>query len=232
MKVGIVTDGKYGERAFENINKIFPCEWIQVEEVPTNVILDDYELNIVDCDLYISYLRHPDQAFALAELEKPTLLGISFGPGFLRQVQEINPRTLAFPTMCSLEPNTNIPEIDEFARYFGRPLYKIDFEDGRIQQIKAIRSSPCGSSLVGANFIKDQLISIPNLQEFAIQVCHECRAPKFGRTCDKELSGIIHIRALLANLTEEENLKEESILEFINKIEEEYEIRLKARSVV
>ena len=85
MKIGILSDGKYGERAFEKISKVFPCEWIQVEEVPPNVILDECELVIPNCDLYLSYLRHPDQVLTLAELEKPTLLGISFGKGFLHQ---------------------------------------------------------------------------------------------------------------------------------------------------
>ncbi len=231
MKVGIVTDGKYGERAYENISKVFPCEWIQIEEVPSNIVLDEYELNIIDCDLYISYLRHPDQVFALAELGKPTILGISFGAGHLRQVQEINSKIVAFTTMCSIEPTTGIPEIDGFARHFGRPIYESQLVNGTIQRIEVIRSSPCGSSKVGAQFIKEKSISTINLQEFAINVCHECRAPKFGRTCDKELSGIIHIRALLANLMEKEKLKDESIIEFINKIEEEYNTRLKARGV-
>jgi len=231
VKIGIVTDGKYGERAHENISKIFPCEWIQVEEVPSNVILDDYELDVVECDLYISYLRHPDQVFALVELGKPTILGISFGSGFLRQVQENNPLVRTFPTMCSLEPNTDIPEIDEFAQHFGRPSYKIEFDDGKIPKIEILRSSPCGSSLVGARFIKDKDITVPTLQDFAIHVCHECRAPKFGRTCDKELSGIIHIRALLASLMENDKLKIDSIHNFIETIEEEYNMRLQARSV-
>ncbi|HUX99884.1 MAG TPA: DUF166 family protein [Candidatus Deferrimicrobium sp.] len=231
MKIGIVTDGKYGERAYENIKKVFPCEWIQVEEISSSAILDDYELNIPQCDLYISYLRHPDQALALVEIGKPTVLGISFGPGFLKQVQQINPQVIALPTMCSLEPNTNIPEIDAFAQYFGRPIYETDFIDGKISKIEGVRCSPCGSSRAGIHFIQGKTITAPILQDFAIHVCHECRAPKFGRTCDKELSGIIHIRALIASLMKNYEFEEEDILNFIEKIENEYNQRLKARNV-
>lgn len=227
MKIGILSDGKYGDQAFENISKIFDCQWIQLEEIPASVILDDYKLDIHDCDLYISYLRHPDQVFALAELGKPTLLGISFGEGFLRQLQVINSKVLAFPTMCSIEPNTNIPEIDEFMRYFGRPIFEVALEDGIFKSIEVKRSSPCGSSKVAPKFLKDSKISVHLLQEFAIRVCHECRAPRFGRTCDKEISGLIHIRALLKSLSETDKSTDKTLLDFMNNVEQEYNIRIK-----
>lgn len=247
MKVGIVTDGKFGERAFENIKKVFPCQWILVEEIPPTVVLDDYELQVPDCDLYLSYVRHPDQVMALAALKRtpsladlllksgapadskrPIILGISFGPGFLAQVQKINPNVVAFPTMCSLQPTTNIPEIDEFARHFGRPLYETVLENGIVSEVRIIRSSPCGSSHAGARFIKGKPIETPILQEFAINVCHECRAPRFGRTCDKELSGLIHLRALLTSVAENPQFKGDSISNFISMTEQEYNKRLKA----
>jgi hypothetical protein len=246
MKIGIVSDGKYGERAFENIKKVFPCQWILIEEIPPTVVLDDYELHVPDCDLYLSYVRNPDQVMALADLKKspsfadlilkpdtpidlkrPIILGISFGPGFLSQIQKVNPKVVAFPTMCSLQPTTGIPEIDEFARHFGCPIYETVLEDGIVSDIKLVRSSPCGSSLVGAHFIKGKPITISVLQEFAINVCHECRAPRFGRTCDKELSGFIHLRSLLASLAEDSHFKVDSVSNFITLTEQEYQKRLK-----
>lgn len=227
MKIGIVTDGKYGERAFKNIKQIFPCDWIQVEEISSTIILDDYELNIPECDLYISYLRHPDQVFVLTKLGKPTLLGISFGSGFLNQVQEINPKVLAFPTMCSIEANTNIFEIDTFAHFFGRPIYTIELNDNKFTKIEVIRSSPCGSSKAGRDFILGKTITTSNLQDFALTVCHECRSPRFGKTCDKELAGLIHIRALVKSLIEKYEFKDDDISNFIEKSEEEYSSRLK-----
>jgi len=227
IRIGILTDGKYGDRAYENISNVFPCTWIEIEEIPTNIILDDYELNIPEYDLYISYLRHPDQVLALAELGKPTILGISFGDGFMRQVKELNSRTFAYPTMCSIEPNTNISEIDEYAKNFGRPIYKSNVLGGKIAKLEVIRSSPCGSSLAGANFIKEKLITVEKLQNFAINVCYECRAPRFGRTCDKEIAGIIHLRALIKSILECSKVEDEKVLNFINKIENEYNEKLK-----
>jgi len=246
MKIGIVTDGKYGERAFQNIKKVFSCRWILIEEIPPTIVLDNYELKIPDCDLYLSYVRHPDQVVALANLKRstafanlimkpgvstdakrPIILGISFGPGFLKQIQQINPKVVAFPTMCSLEPNTGIPEIDEFARHFGRPVYETMLENRIVSEIRLIRSSPCGSSMAGAHFIKGKPISTSILQEFAINVCHECRAPRFGRTCDKELSGLIHLRAFLSSLGENNQFEDDSISNFISSTEKEYHKRLK-----
>lgn len=227
MKIGILTDGTYGDRAFEIISKIFSCEWIQLEEIPQSAILDDYEIDVPECDLYISYLRHPDQVLAAVELGKPILLVISFGDGFLRQVRNINPKVFAFPTMCSGEPVINVPEIDEFVRHFGRPSYRAHLENEKVGKLEVLRSSPCGSSEAGSKFIQGKSISVFILQDFALHVCHECRAPRFGRTCDKELSGIIHLRSLITSLKEAKVSLKPNILEFIENIENEYQKRLK-----
>jgi len=223
MKVGIVTDGKYGERAFENISKVFDSKWIKVEEIPASIILDDdYKLNIQECDLYISYLRHPDQVFALIELNKPTLLGISFGIGHFKQLKEINPRVFIFHSMCSIEPTTNVFEIDTFAHFFGRPIYKTEIRENKITKIEVLRSSPCGSTKASRDFITGKEITPDSLQEFAIRVCHECRSPRFGKTCDKELAGLIHLRELTRSLDK----KDEKIITFIDQMEEEYHSRI------
>ena len=39
------------------------------------------------------------------------------------------------------------------------------------------------------------------LQHYGLRICHFCRAPRFGRTCDKELSGLLHIRELVNAIT-------------------------------
>ena len=63
LTVGVISDGKYGERAFQNISKKFNTAWITVPEIePTIMLDDDIELNIPDCDIYLSYARHPERA--------------------------------------------------------------------------------------------------------------------------------------------------------------------------
>ena len=100
--------------------------------------------------LYL-YIRHPDVAQAIIEQQKPVILGVSFGPGFLRQAKAINENIVAPVTMCSLEDNTWVPEINEFAKVFGRPSFDVKMqEDGTIDSVRVIRGSPCGSTVAAS----------------------------------------------------------------------------------
>ncbi len=230
LKIGIISDGKYGERAYENFRQIFATEWILVTDIPSTVMLDEeIELDIPDCDLYISYVRHPDMILQLAELQKSLILGITPGIGLYHQAKRINPKVISPRTMCSLEPNTGIPEVDEFAKYFGRPIFNIESNSqGNITDVFVIRSSPCGSSQAGADFFKNKKLSVQNLQDLALSVCHECRAPRFGHTCDKEVSGIIHMLSFVSNIKLDDNSElSEDLKIFIKDIKIEYQKRAK-----
>lgn len=198
LKIGVTSDGKYGERAYANIKTVFETEWILVPEIPSNLILDDeVELNFPNCDLYVSYVRHPDIIIQIAELKKPLILGVLPGDGLLTQLKRVNPDVVHAQTMCSLESNTGIPEVDEFTKLFGRPIYDLTINPELfIEEIKVKRSSLCGSSDAGAKFLLNKKLNIENLHNFALSICHECRAPRFGRTCDKEVAGIIHLISL------------------------------------
>ncbi len=198
MKIGIISDGNYGERARDNIKTVFPVEWILVPDIPPTEIIDErLPIDLPDCDLYISYVRHPDIVLQLVETQKPFILAILAGKGLLRQAQGINKRVIGVPTMCSLEPTTNIQEIDEFARHFGRPEYCLNIADDlAMTNISLVRSSPCGSTRAGASFMGGKKLTPDNLREFSLAICHECRAPRFGHTCDKEVAGLIHLLAL------------------------------------
>ena len=230
MKVGIISDGQYGERAFQAIKQVFDTTWILVPDIPaTTMIDDDLKLDIPDCDLYLSYVRHPDIILMLAELNKPLIIGVQPGKGLLRQAQSANARVVGPRTMCSLEPDTGIPEIDEFSRHFGHPIYEVFVDDADviIRDVKVKRKSPCGSSVAGAAFFTGKKIETKNLQDFALSICHECRAPRFGQTCDKEVSGMIHVLALVQALPPDLMTRiDEDTKKFINGIQIEYQRRL------
>jgi hypothetical protein len=165
---------------------------------PQSMMADDIELTLPECDLYISYVRHPDVALAIVEKQKPVILGVSFGPGFLRQAKEINENIVAPLTMCSLEDNTWVPEINEFAKVFGRPSFDVKIQaDGTIDSVRVIRGSPCGSTVAASAELHGTQLSQEQLQHYGLRICHFCRAPRFGKTCDKELSGLLHIRELM-----------------------------------
>ena len=228
LRVGVISDGKYGERAFENIKNRFKAFWIKVPDIPLNVILDDdIEMSIPDCDMYLSYVRHPDIIIQLAELQKPLILGVLPGYGLYEQTKRINFRVIHASTMCSLENNTGIDEIDLFARFYGNPIYNpIINQSGIIEEIQVKRSSLCGSSEAGASFLLNKQFTEENLQNFALSVCHECRAPRFGKTCDKEVAGIIHLVSLFNGISGERYLNlNENLKQFIYRIKNEYKVR-------
>lgn len=201
MKIGIVSDGKFGDRAFEIIRERFPTGWI-IAPFPQGIMVDDIELTLPECDLYISYVRHPDVALAIIEKQKPVILGVSFGPGFLRQAKEINENIVAPPTMCSLEDNTWVPAINEFAKVFGRPSFEVKVEDdGTIDSVRVIRGSPCGSTVAASAELPGTKLSPEQLQHYGLRICHFCRAPRLGKTCDKEVSGLLHIRELVHSIS-------------------------------
>jgi len=197
MKIGIVSDGKFGDRAFEVIRERFPTEWIMAPFIQSPMA-DDLELTLPECDLYISYVRHPDVALAIIEKKKPVILGVSFGPGFLRQAKAINEDIIAPPTMCSLEDNTWVPAINEYAKLFGRPSFEVKVqEDGNIDSVRVIRGSPCGSTVAASAELHGTQLSQEQLQHYGLRICHFCRAPRFGKTCDKEIAGLLHARELV-----------------------------------
>ncbi|MCA1917003.1 DUF166 family protein [Methanospirillum hungatei] len=197
MKIGIVSDGQYGERAYEQIRKWFPTEWILLP-FPSSQVVDDISLSLPSCDLYLSYLRHPDIAMELVKTGVPVLLGVNLGPGFLAQARLYNPAVIGPETMCSLLPNTSFWQINEYAKIFGRPVFYLILDGDRMVWCHPIRGSPCGSTQAAAHELNGQEIDHETLNRFAISIGHNCRAPRFGKTCDKEKAGIIHLEALLA----------------------------------
>jgi len=219
MKIGIVSDGKFGDRAFEIIREKFPTEWITAP-FPSGMMADDIDLTLPECDLYISYVRYPDVALAIIDKQKPVILGVSFGVGFLRQAKEINENVVAPPTMCSLEDNTWVPEINEFAKVFGRPGFDVKIQDNStINSIQVIRGSPCGSTVAASAELTGIRLSPEQLQHFGLRICHFCRAPRLGRTCDKEAAGILHIHELVGTINTTSPVAGARVKSFIDTME-------------
>ncbi len=202
LRICIVSDGVFGDRAFEQCLARFPTEFALLEPDPPTVV-DDVAIEVPDADLYLSYIRSPAQALALVEKGRPVVLGVSFGPGFVRQARRINPAVVAPETMCSLDPTTGIDAIDTFARAFGRPRFAVTVRDGKLVRLEVLRGSPCGSTVEAASELEGQPLSPETLRYFGLRICHHCWAPRHGRTCDKETAGLIHVCELLRALPRE-----------------------------
>ena len=58
LRVCIVSDGAFGDRAFEQCMARFPTDFALVELLPPTVV-DNVAIEVPEADLYLSYLRSP-----------------------------------------------------------------------------------------------------------------------------------------------------------------------------
>jgi hypothetical protein len=70
-------------------------------------------------------------------------------------------------------------------------------DDGTIDSVRVIRGSPCGSTVAASAELHRTQLSPEQLQHYGLRICHFCRAPRLGKTCDKEVAGLLHIRELV-----------------------------------
>jgi len=203
LKVAIVTDGPYGERAYENIKKEFETNFIELEP-PIGTFVDDLEVpeDILDCiasaNIVITYVLHPDLTLELVEQLHDKvdwiIVGAWRGEGFKQQVTRFGNVT-APDNMCDLEENGN-PVFDEFVSKFGRPIIRMNCQGDRVVDIEVIRCSPCGAT----SFVAEEMVGQETKDlsiKAGLRVQHyPCRAPKIRLfaedECKKELAANLH----------------------------------------
>ncbi|MFW9825862.1 MAG: DUF166 family protein [Candidatus Thorarchaeota archaeon] len=189
MKILIISDGKYGDRAKVIIKEKFPStEFLIIREENPTMFLDEVVLEkevekaIKNADLLILYVRHPDVVAEICICQKPTILPIHFGKGFFDQIKAANCRIVQPLSMCNALPNTGIKEIDAFFKKFGSPVYNINIKSTEgnqliITEVNLITESPCGSSRNTLKFLRNNPLTIEALNAFAMSIRQECREP-------------------------------------------------------
>jgi len=200
IKIVILSDGKYGDRAVKVIKKKIPnTELIILEERDASKIIDDVfleeniEKKISEADLLIVYVRHPDVVYEICSRQKPTILAIDFGQGFLKQVKDINPEIVMPISMCNALPDTGIEIMDKYFKQFGNPEYEIRLDYSKndkliFSNIILLKESPCGASNASIEFIKGKEVTSKILNSFAINVRQECREPVSFLLSHKDMS--------------------------------------------
>ncbi|MFX1381048.1 MAG: DUF166 family protein [Promethearchaeota archaeon] len=214
----MLSDGKYGDRAAQVVKNKFPeTRFIIMEERNASEIIDDVKLEdnvesaIKESDLLIVYVRHADVVAEICSRQKPTILPIDFGEGFLRQVKDMNPQIIMPISMCNALPDTGIKEIDEYFNKFGSPVYKINIkisnnEKAIIKEAKLLIESPCGASNSSLEQIQGKELSLETLNSFAINIRQECREPVSFLLSHKDMSdssASLHLLNLLNALEKE-----------------------------
>ncbi len=218
MKILIITDGKYGDRAMKVVQKKFAnTEILIIKEENPMMFIDEVFLEkevenaIEHADLLILYVRHPDVVSEICMRQKPTIIPIHFGDGFLNQIKATNIGVVQPISMCNALPNTGISEIDYFFERFGSPIYKLKIEySGNIQPIikeaNLLIESPCGATFSTLEQIRGKPITPDTLNNFTLSVRQECREP-MSVVLKREFSetaGTTHLLKLLDAIEKEE----------------------------
>lgn len=188
LRLFVLYQGSYGQRILENIQRHSPGDWIVKSWcAPSNLplILDDptsfLPSQLPTADLALSLGESPGAAQLLpsviedigAQAAIAPVDNVSWLPGGLAhqlqtQLTEMG-ITAVFPKpFCSLTDTCyNVHQqkisfenlwISEFARHFGKPLFRIecDAECQRINKVEVKRGTPCGN----AQSIARQLIGV------------------------------------------------------------------------
>lgn len=167
MRILIAIQGNYGQRIVDAVKKFGPSDWeVNSYTFPTTlpVIIDDPEpflpRELPQADLLISLGEHQGMAQMIPDMVQksgakaviaPADNRTWLPPGLAKQVKGKLERMgvdMAYPVpFCSLaEKDSQNPHIREFAKYFGRPALKVDFDLENIKQAKVLRDAPCGST--------------------------------------------------------------------------------------
>lgn len=208
----ILSDGKYGDRAAKVIQKKLPNTTMVIleerdpQEFIDEVLLEEsVEIAINKADLLIIYIRHPDVVQEICDRNKPSILAIDFGEGFLRQVKEINSKVVMPTAMCNFFPDTGITEIDNYFTQYGFPKFEVELEDSSnnvpiIKDVKLMTESPCGASNIGIEKIRGKLLTPETITLFGLNIRYECREPVSILLSHKDMadsSALLHVLNLL-----------------------------------
>jgi hypothetical protein len=200
MKVVILTDRPYGDRAYDTIKEIFDTDLIKMETPTAMFLEDEIEIpkeqvdKIENSNIVISYISHPDLAldivYRFADKVDWIIIASWRGDGLKNQFESKNNVSCPY-IMCEINKNGN-SIYDEFVSKIGQPKVDLVLENGKIKDVKVIRSSPCGSTSFVSEYIaekyKGKVPDEKNLpREAGLKIQHyPCRAGKMRLFSDEE----------------------------------------------
>ena len=195
VSVAIVSDGKYGYRAYEVIKKRFHCEYVKIKYRGS---FEDIEIEkeilkkLKNFHILITYLRDPDLTYSLVEEisiqgsgRVPFIIvGIWEGDGFRRQVERFK-NVVCPKLLCNLDENylkdklEEYSQLREFLKYFGKPKVDIYLDNNIIRDVKVIRDSPCGATSKTLQEFLGERMEENTLRRIGLRVQHFCNAGRF-----------------------------------------------------
>ncbi len=244
IKIVILSDGKYGDRAAKVIKEQFQeTKLVTIEEMDPHIFLDEYNLDkiveeeISRADLLISYVRHLDVVLEICDRQVPTILAVDFGEGFYRQIFDLNNKIVMPTAMCNPPKlKTGIKEIDEYFSKFGLPTFQVELDKTKnppiIRKVELLRESPCSATRTSLELIRNKPLIPKTITEFGLNVRYECREPVSVLLSHKDMSdssALLHMLCLLDALSEAESeyfLPGTEMGEYLRIRKEEYDLTL------
>ncbi len=160
VRVGVV----YRERAREvfvrTIGEFFDVLAVKLDEdLPP--MLEEFDLpeELFECDVVISYAFHPDINLEIAERAKGLVIVVG-RDRYLRR------KGVVVEEVCCATLRKH-----PFFERFGIPEFEVRVEDGKLEDIKVLRSAPCGATYFVAEKLKGvEVENAPTLAGYYTQI--------------------------------------------------------------
>lgn len=213
ISVAVVSDGKYGHRAYENIKKKFPCEYIVLKyrgEFEDIEIDKETLKKLGNFHILITYLRDPDLTYTLiqeigGEKHPFIIVGIWEGEGFKRQLERFK-NVVCPDLLCNLDEEhlknkvEEYPQLKEFLKHFGKPRVNIYLDGNIIKDIEVIRDSPCGAVSRTLQEFLGERIEEDTLRKIGLRIQHFCNAGRFKLFSERECKKVKVAQILLEGI--------------------------------
>ncbi len=166
MKVGIIT--RKGERRddIRMFSKFFDVIVYELpKDIPIMVENPSEYLQLPDDfkpDMVISYARHPDINLELIKIASERGIGLVIISGgaesgsYIQLKREGEKRgvKVLWDEICCAIPDIKDDRYSEFFKHFGSPEVEVEIENGKIKDVRIIRSAFCGATYFVAEKIK------------------------------------------------------------------------------
>jgi len=152
QKITVFQQNNSGESKIAGIKKFgkntFEIETINIDQALPDIIdnTSEYLPKLLDTELVLDYLKHPDLSYDLAMLCKKQNIPIVASGKKIIADDVIKPSIC-----CSL---ANYDQLGEYGKLFGYPSIDIKIKDGIIDNVDIKKGAPCGATWNAAQKIK------------------------------------------------------------------------------
>lgn len=229
MRILLIIQGDYGRRYVEAMTRYAPRGWeINHHTFPEKLAigiddaLDDFlPPNLPGCDLLLMLQEDPVVAEMAPHLAEMTGAGAVIAPidnkahlpsGLARQIRKkLGQKEIAMVhplVFCALtEEDSTDPQIQAFARHFGRPKVEVILDKDKVAAVKVLRDAPCGNTRYVAENLVGVHVKDACEQAGLLHHAHPCVATM---THDQEIGDtLMHQAGLMTKTAVEEALKED-----------------------